>query len=86
MRNIVEMAQKMLEELAKGPAEKDSGAGLREEGSSAQAKEGKDSSGAGEVSQGRKTKHLCAINEKELNKVELAFFRRPMNGVIYSDK
>ena len=34
----------------------------------------------------RKTKHYCAINEKELNKVELAFFKRPANTVILSDK
>jgi hypothetical protein len=34
----------------------------------------------------KKTKHYCAINEKELNKVELAFFKRPNNTVILSDK
>lgn len=34
----------------------------------------------------RKTKYYCAINEKELNKVELAFFKKPTNSVILSDK
>jgi hypothetical protein len=33
-----------------------------------------------------KTQCYCAINEKELNKVELAYFKRPMNTVILSDK
>ena len=33
-----------------------------------------------------KTKCYCAINEKELNKVELAYFKRPTNAVILSDK
>jgi hypothetical protein len=33
-----------------------------------------------------KTKCYCAINEKELNKVELAYFKRPTNTVILSDK
>jgi hypothetical protein len=33
-----------------------------------------------------KTKHICAINESELNKVELAFFRRPQSQYILSDK
>ena len=33
-----------------------------------------------------KTRVVCAINEKELNKVELAYFKRPLNTVILSDK
>ena len=35
-----------------------------------------------------KTKDVCAINEKELNKVELAYFKRPLppHTVILSDK
>ena len=33
-----------------------------------------------------KTREICAINEKELNKVELAYFKRPLNVVILSDK
>ena len=35
-----------------------------------------------------KTKIVCAINERELNKVELAYFKRPLpiNTVILSDK
>ena len=33
-----------------------------------------------------KTKYFCAIEEKDLNKVELAYFRRPMNNVILSDR
>ena len=33
-----------------------------------------------------RTKQVCAINESELNKVELAYFKRPMNVVILSDK
>lgn len=49
-------------------------------------KDGKDSSNKEDNNKTGKTKHLCAINEKELNKVELAFFKRPMNVVIFSDK
>jgi ERCC4-type nuclease len=33
-----------------------------------------------------KTKVVVAIDERELNKVELAYFKRPMNLVILSDK
>lgn len=33
-----------------------------------------------------KTKVVVAIDEKELNKVELAYFKRPTNVVILSDK
>lgn len=39
--------------------------------------------------QGAKTKIVCAINEQELNKVELAYFKRPHTStaaVILSDK
>jgi hypothetical protein len=38
--------------------------------------------------QGAKTKIVCAINEQELNKVELAYFKRPPStaAVILSDK
>jgi hypothetical protein len=32
------------------------------------------------------TKYYCAINEKELNKVELAFFKRPISQTILSDQ
>jgi hypothetical protein len=34
----------------------------------------------------QKTNHYCAINEKDLNKVEIAFFRRPNTSLILSDK
>jgi hypothetical protein len=37
-----------------------------------------------------KTKVVCAINERELNKVELAYFKRPLpiqsSSVILSDR
>ena len=33
-----------------------------------------------------KPKSVVAIDEKELNKVELAYFKRPMDVVILSDK
>ena len=32
------------------------------------------------------TRYVCAINEKELNKVEQVFFKRPKNSIILSDK
>jgi hypothetical protein len=33
-----------------------------------------------------KTIFTCAIDEKELNKVELAYFKRPQNLIVLSDK
>jgi hypothetical protein len=35
-----------------------------------------------------KTRVVCAINERELNKVELAYFKRPLplNAIILSDR
>ena len=42
--------------------------------------------GETESMQGKKTKYYCAVEDKELNKVEMAYRARPQNQVILSDR
>jgi hypothetical protein len=79
----------LLETLDKDQSERESKSlGVEEDHKDAKAEEKKTISSKDERSTDSnvKTKCYCAINEKELNKVELAYFKRPTNTVILSDK
>jgi hypothetical protein len=91
------MAASMLETFNKVQCEAETKAMSREETllveahtaeSTIAGEERKDSSCRDEVSKEKEasTKFYCAIEERDLNKVELAYFRRPTNNVILSDK